>query len=86
MHEVVDEDAESTRAGGQSRLLIKDPNTMSSELGFSGPVAASCKLSCIYQHYLLVRPYPSLRILFASPSQRIPGILQSPFLNKIGGS
>jgi hypothetical protein len=33
-----------------------------------------------------VRPYPSLRILFASPTQRLPGILQSPFLNKIGGS
>ena len=33
-----------------------------------------------------MRPYPSLRILFASPSQRLPGILQSPFLNKIGGS
>jgi hypothetical protein len=36
--------------------------------------------------YLLVRPYPSLRILFASPAQRVPGILQSPFLDKIGGS
>jgi hypothetical protein len=33
-----------------------------------------------------VRPYPSLRILFASPAQRLPGILQSPFMNKIGGS
>lgn len=38
------------------------------------------------EQYLLVRPYPSLRILFASPSQRVPGILQSPFLDKIGGS
>ena len=36
--------------------------------------------------FLLVRPHPSLRILFASPSQRLPGILQSPFLDKIGGS
>lgn len=36
--------------------------------------------------YLLVRPYPSLRILFASPSQRVPGILQSPLMNRIGGS
>jgi hypothetical protein len=42
-------------------------------------------LTCSTQ-YLLVRPYPSLRILFASPLQRLPGILQSPFLNKIGGS
>ena len=36
--------------------------------------------------YLLIRPHPSLRILFASPSLRVPGILQSPFMNKIGGS
>lgn len=43
-------------------------------------------LTGIYNHYLLIRPYPSLRILFASPSQRVPGILQSPFMNKIGGS
>jgi hypothetical protein len=44
------------------------------------------RLSGIYENYLLVRPYPSLRILFASPSLRIPGILQSPFMAKIGGS
>ncbi|KAK0342415.1 hypothetical protein LTR02_017189, partial [Friedmanniomyces endolithicus] len=36
--------------------------------------------------YLLVRPAPSLRILFTSPSLRVPGILQSPFLHRIGGS
>lgn len=36
--------------------------------------------------YLLVRPHPSFRILFASPTLRVPGILQSPFLDKIGGS
>lgn len=36
--------------------------------------------------YLLIRPHPSLRILFASPTLRVPGILQSPFMNKIGGS
>lgn len=33
-----------------------------------------------------MRPYPSLRILFASPSLRIPGMLQSPFMNRIGSS
>ena len=35
---------------------------------------------------MLIRPAPSLRILFTSPSLRVPGILQSPFLNRIGGS
>jgi hypothetical protein len=44
------------------------------------------RLSGIYKHYLLVRPYPSLRILFASPSLRVPGMLQSSFLSRIGGS
>ena len=33
-----------------------------------------------------MRPAPSLRILFTSPSLRVPGMLQSPFLNRIGGS
>ena len=35
--------------------------------------------------YLLVRPYPSLRIIFVSPGLRIPGLLQSRFLSRIGG-
>ncbi|RAL59489.1 hypothetical protein DID88_006603 [Monilinia fructigena] len=46
----------------------------------------SGKLGGIYENYLLVRPYPSLRVLFASPTLRVPGILQSPFMAKIGGS
>lgn len=33
-----------------------------------------------------MRPAPSLRILFTSPSLRVPGILQSRFLDRIGGS
>ncbi|KAK3327673.1 hypothetical protein B0T19DRAFT_170270 [Cercophora scortea] len=40
----------------------------------------------IYEHYVLVRPCSNLRILFASPSLRLPGILQTPFLSRIGGS
>lgn len=36
--------------------------------------------------YLLVRPYPSLRILFTSPSLQIPGMLQSSFMSRIGDS
>jgi hypothetical protein len=38
------------------------------------------------RQYLLVRPAPSLRILFSSPSLRVPGILQSHFLDRIGGN
>jgi hypothetical protein len=63
------------------RIVLRDPSTLKRpQAGISG------MLSGVYKHYLLVRPYPSLRILFASPSQRIPGILQSPFMSKIGGS
>ncbi|KUI58852.1 Phototropin-2 [Cytospora mali] len=40
----------------------------------------------IYENYLIVRPYPSLRILFASPSLRVPGILQSHLMSRVGGS
>jgi hypothetical protein len=40
----------------------------------------------ILLQYLLIRPAPSLRILFTSPSLRFPGILQSPFLDRVGGS
>ncbi|KAG8163404.1 hypothetical protein KVR01_006701 [Diaporthe batatas] len=40
----------------------------------------------VYQNYVLVRPYPSLRILFASPCLRIPGMLQSSFMDRVGGS
>ncbi|KNG91359.1 white collar [Aspergillus nomiae NRRL 13137] len=43
-------------------------------------------LTGVYENYLLVRPYPSLRILFTSPALQIPGILQSSFLSRIGGN
>ncbi|KAL8715261.1 MAG: hypothetical protein Q9220_001219 [cf. Caloplaca sp. 1 TL-2023] len=50
----------------------------------------SGKLPGVYQNepekqYLLLRPHPSLRIIFVSPALRIPGLLQSPFLSRIGG-
>ncbi|KAL8898961.1 MAG: hypothetical protein Q9192_001807, partial [Flavoplaca navasiana] len=45
----------------------------------------SGKLPGVYQNYLLLRPYPSLRIIFVSPALRIPGLLQAPFLSRIGG-
>ncbi|KAI9735243.1 MAG: hypothetical protein M1834_001833 [Cirrosporium novae-zelandiae] len=44
----------------------------------------SSRLPGVYQHYLLVRPYPSLRIIFVSPAMRIPGLLQSYFMQRIG--
>lgn len=48
--------------------------------------ARGTALKGVYQNYLLVRPYPSLRILFTSPSLRTPGIHQLHFMHKVGGS
>ncbi|KAF2461397.1 hypothetical protein BDY21DRAFT_360523 [Lineolata rhizophorae] len=87
MHREQVEDTESVNglAPSRPRLLLKD---RSPDLYKSYRISASAngRLEGVYQHYLLVRPYPSLRILFTSPSLRVPGILQSPFLHRIGGS
>ncbi|KAL8782819.1 MAG: hypothetical protein Q9213_005058 [Squamulea squamosa] len=80
-----DDDVSRNGAPHRPRLLLKETTAdhgLPSALGGR----MSGKLGGIFQHYLLIRPYPSLRILFASPTLRVPGILQSPFMNKIGGS
>lgn len=59
---------------------VPDPPLWSSpKLGTSG------RLPGVYQSYLLVRPYPSLRITFTSPAMRIPGLLQQKLLDRVGG-
>ncbi|OCK81583.1 hypothetical protein K432DRAFT_295172 [Lepidopterella palustris CBS 459.81] len=87
MHrEQVDDDDDSTIFHARPRLLLKD----NSEVELDRPIRldpkANGRLSGVYKNYLLIRPYPSLRILFSSPSLRVPGILQSPFLSRIGGA
>ncbi len=85
-----------------SRLLIDDHRPPAPPLGSThsyyyrskrqpapslpAAVDANGRLTGVYEHYLLVRPHPSLRVVFASPALRIPGMLQSPFLARIGGS
>ena len=51
----------------------------------SRSLGGSGRLPGVFQNYLLVRPFPSLRITFTSPALRIPGLLQSRFLDRIGG-
>ncbi|KAF2088838.1 hypothetical protein K490DRAFT_38460 [Saccharata proteae CBS 121410] len=63
---------------------MEDPNEApniwpSPNYGISG------RLPGVYQNFLLVRPYPSLRITFTSPALRIPGLTQSRLLDRIGG-
>lgn len=54
--------------------------------GGGGTSTNSARPPAIFENYLVVRPYPSLRILFASPTLRVPGILQSHLMSRIGGS
>lgn len=68
------------------RLLIKELSGADEESAAPVPTKPEGRLSGVYKHYLLIRPHPSLRILFTSPSLRVPGILQSRFLDRIGGS
>ncbi|RDW88503.1 hypothetical protein BP6252_00535 [Coleophoma cylindrospora] len=49
----------------------------------NGPRSTS--LPGVYRHYLLVRPFPSLQIIFVSPSLRLPGILRTHLFSKLGG-
>ncbi|KAK5009087.1 hypothetical protein LTR28_002796, partial [Elasticomyces elasticus] len=87
---------EGDRDGGvqhRPRLLLKDPSSEMLSTIDNGQTSrrqsttmTNGRLEGIYQNYLLVRPYPSLRILFTSPSLRVPGIAQSHFLSRIGGS
>lgn len=81
----------SNNTNNNERTPLQNNGIHSSGASVTSSTAGSAyrlsgRLGGIYNHYLLIRPYPSLRILFASPSQRVPGILQSPFMNKIGGS
>lgn len=73
----------------QSRLLITENSGLQrhdSDTVLNISISSGGRPKNVYEHYLLVRPYPSLRVLFASPSMRIPGMLQSSFTSRIGGS
>ncbi|KAJ4384069.1 hypothetical protein N0V86_000914 [Didymella sp. IMI 355093] len=77
---------DKTNGAQRPRLLIQDQSTLDVESAEKPPPKPEGRLAGPYKHYLLVRPAPSLRILFTSPSLRVPGILQSRFLDRIGGS
>lgn len=90
MHRVPQDEAQEASSTNwhKPRILLQDETSSIQKLGvsISPSITDSGKLPGIYEYYLLVRPYPTLRVLFASPSLRVPGILQSNFMDKIGGS
>ncbi|WPG98712.1 Hypothetical protein R9X50_00150600 [Acrodontium crateriforme] len=72
---------------GQENL---DAQQAKSRAGNSTPstmrMRMESKVDPMYPHWLLIRPAPSSRILFTSPSLRVPGVPQSSFFSRIGGS
>lgn len=77
----------SSRSGvrGSRIILGMDPPASESQMWPHASLGSSGRLPGVYQNYLLVRPYPSLRITFTSPTLRIPGLLQAKLLDRIGG-
>ncbi|KAH9868457.1 hypothetical protein J1614_007529 [Plenodomus biglobosus] len=86
MHREQLEEGDVPNAQHKPRLLIQDQSTYDVSKAEKPPPKPDGRLSGPYKHYLIVRPAPSLRILFTSPSLRVPGILQSRFLDRIGGN
>jgi len=86
LHEESDDSSSKHVENWNRPRLVINSTSPDGTKDLSRGISISGQLKGIYENYLLVRPYPSLRILFASPSLRVPGILQSPFMHKIGGS
>jgi hypothetical protein len=90
MHRVPQDEPQDASSSNwhKPRILLQDETSSIQKHGvsISPSVMDSGKLPGIYEYYLLVRPAPNMRVLFASPSLRVPGILQSNFMDKIGGS
>lgn len=97
--DIAKSDLGHSRQNSKNRVVIRDGDSQKSvhisgdDEDSAGQLTSASlslhhngRLTGVYEHYLLVRPYPSLRILFTSPSMRVPGILQSPLLDRIGGS
>ncbi|RMZ72194.1 Hisactophilin c49s mutant phototropin phy3 fusion [Pyrenophora seminiperda CCB06] len=86
MHREQIEEQDDASMHHKPRLLIQDQSTFDVNRAETPISKPDGRLSGPYKHYIIVRPAPSLRILFTSPSLRVPGILQSRFLDRIGGS
>lgn len=73
----------SAKARGRG-MVLRDPSF--EHLTIPAGINMGPKSCGYYAHYMLVRPYPTLRILFAAPSLRVHELVQSPIMDKIGGS
>ncbi|KAI0854369.1 hypothetical protein F5Y00DRAFT_256861 [Daldinia vernicosa] len=71
--------------GSETGLRHHGPTRVDSDPLPRISTASASRVTSLFEHYLLVRPHPHLRVLFASPSLRFPGMLQSSFMSRIGG-
>ena len=71
----------SSRCSHTRRILGMDSPTPSADLTPPAPQP----IPSVFKNYLLVRPVPSLSVVFTSPSLRIPGLLHSNLLDRIAG-
>lgn len=89
-----DEDTKSVTSGNTRRRIIDSDNSDDEDrphsqeddwkLGQAGPLGMSGKLPGVYEKYMLIRPAPSLRIIFVSPKLRKLGdVHQHPFLSHV---
>lgn len=84
----------TSQSGHSDRILKPRSDRLGSSSDNSGIMGSQASFAAqhgghlggVYDHYLLVRPAPHLRILFASPSLRLPGVVQSNLMDRIGGS
>ncbi|KAH0843299.1 non-specific serine/threonine protein kinase [Fonsecaea pedrosoi] len=77
------DDADATSDGGSEESAEDADKAW--ELGQSGRSGLSGKLPGVYDSYILVRPAPSLRIVFVSSvlRRRVGNIIQHPFLSHV---
>ncbi|KAF2215633.1 hypothetical protein CERZMDRAFT_34480, partial [Cercospora zeae-maydis SCOH1-5] len=80
---LIADESDSTEDDGSASSVH---GTAASIAGIASTEGANGNLAGVYKHYVLVRPAPSLRILFASPTMRSAAPLQTPLLHTIGGS
>jgi PAS domain S-box-containing protein len=67
------------------RIGMEEESESRQSLWPAASLGSSGRMPGVYQNFMLVRPYPSLRITFTSPAMRIPGLVQSRFMDRVGG-
>ncbi|KIW31307.1 uncharacterized protein PV07_02964 [Cladophialophora immunda] len=80
------DDADATSDNGEEESAEDEDKAW--QLGQSGRSGLSGKLPGVYDSYMLVRPAPSLRIVFVSSilRRRVGNIVQHPFLSHVATS